>query len=334
MIGQYLDVFKGKKILITGGLGFIGSTIAIKLVDYAKQIVLLDSLIPDYGGNIFNINEIKDRVKVNIADVRDESSMNNLVQGQDYIFNMAGTLSHIDSMTDPYTDLEINCKSQLTILEACRKNNKDVKIVLAATRGEYGKIQYFPVDENHPLQPTDVNGINKVAGEFYHILYNNVYGIRATALRLTNTFGPRHQMKHSKQGYLNWFLRLAMEDKPITIYDEGQPQRDFNYVDDTVNALIIACASDEANGEVYNIGSGCGVSILESAEAVISATGSGKIKHVSYPADKKPIEVGDYIADYSKFKNQFGWEPEISFEEGLEKTFNFYKKNQKHYWQI
>jgi len=331
-LDKFLQAYQGKKIIITGGLGFIGSSIAIKLAGIAREITLVDSLIPEYGGNVFNIEPVKDKVKINIADVRDEASMNALVKDKDFMFNMAGTLSHIDSMTNPYLDLEINCRSQLTILEACRKNNLDIKIVYAGTRGEYGKIKYSPVDELHPLIPTDVNGINKIAGEFYHILYNDVYGIRATSLRLTNTFGPRHQMKHSKQGYLNWFLRLAMDDQEITIYDEGKPKRDFTYIDDVVSAFIIACASDEANGHVYNIGSGRGVSIFESAQAVINAAKSGRIKHVVYPADKKAIEIGDYTADYSKFKNQFGWDTEISFEEGLNRSYEYYREYKQNYW--
>lgn len=330
---RYIDTFRGKNVLITGGVGFIGSTIAIRLAGIAKSITLVDSLIESYGGNLFNIEPVKDKVKVNIADVRDEASMNALVKRQDYIFNMAGTLSHIDSMTNPYQDLEINCRSQLTILEACRNHNRDVKIVYAGTRGEYGKTRSLPVDESHPLMPTDVNGINKIAGELYHMVYNNVYdGIRCTSLRLTNTFGPRHQMKHSKQGYLNWFIRLAMEDKPITIYDQGTPKRDFSYVDDAVEAIVIACASEESNGQVYNIGSGRGVSILESAQAVIDAVGSGRIDHVTYPADKKVIEVGDYIADASKFMSQFDWSPQVSFEEGLAKTVDYYKTHKQQYW--
>lgn len=331
-IDKYLKEFENKKIIITGGLGFIGSSLAIKLAGIASEITLVDSLIPEYGGNLFNVEPVKDKVKINIADVRDEASMNALVKDKDFMFNMAGTLSHIDSMTNPYLDLEINCRSQLTILEACRKNNRDIKIVFAGTRGEYGKIRYSPVDEAHPLVPTDVNGINKIAGEFYHILYNNVYGIRATSLRLTNTYGPRHQMKHSKQGYLNWFLRIAMDDGEITIYDEGKPKRDFAFIDDVVCAFIIACASDQANGEVYNIGSGKGISILESAQAIINIAKSGKIRHVVYPPEKKPIEIGDFTADYTKFKNQFGWEPEISFEQGLEISYEYYRNYKRNYW--
>jgi UDP-glucose 4-epimerase len=327
-----LDMYKNKNILITGGLGFIGSTLAHKLVELNANVVIVDSLIPEYGGNLFNIEQIKDKVDVNIADVRDESSMNYLVKDKDYIFNLAGTLSHIDSMLDPYTDLDINCKSQLTILEACRKNNPDVKIVFSGTRGQYGKAEYVPVDEKHPMQPTDVNGINNMAGEWYHILYNNVYGIRATSLRLTNTYGPRHQMKHSRQGYLNWFVRLVLENKDIQIYGDGAQKRDFNYVDDVVDALLLAGASEKANGEVFNLGSGSPISVLDSLKAIIKAAEKGSYELVPFPEEKKAIEIWDYYADFSKIKNMLGWEPKVSFEQGMEKTINYYKNNKEYYF--
>lgn len=326
------NIFKKRKILITGGLGFIGSTLAHRLVELGAEVLLVDSLLPDYGGNLFNIEDIKDKVRVNIADVRDESSMLYLVKGQDFMFNLAGTLSHIDSMKDPYTDLEINCRSQLTILEACRKNNTELKIVFSGTRGQYGKAQYLPVDEKHPMCPTDVNGINNMAGEWYHILYNNVYGIRATSLRLTNTFGPRHQMKHSKQGYLNWFIRLVLEGQEISIYGDGAQKRDFNYVDDVVEALLLAAATDATNGEVYNIGSGAPISVLDSLKAIIGTAKKGSFKLVPFPADKKKIEIGDYYADYGKFAKATGWKPKTGFEDGLARTISYYEKNKTYYF--
>ncbi|MBN2452703.1 MAG: NAD-dependent epimerase/dehydratase family protein [Candidatus Omnitrophica bacterium] len=325
-------VLKNSKVMITGGLGFIGSTLAHRLVQFGSEVLIVDSLLPDYGGNLFNVDGIKERVKINIADVRDGPGMDYLVKGQDFIFNLAGTLSHIDSMADPYTDLEINCRSQLTILEACRKNNPGVKIVFSGTRGQYGRAQYLPVDEKHPMCPTDVNGINNMAGEWYHILYNNVYGIRATSLRLTNTFGPRHQMKHAKQGFLNWFVRMAIEGKEVPIYGDGSQKRDFNYVDDVVDALILAAATDKTNGEVYNIGSGKPVSVLDTLKAIIGVTGSGSYRLIDFPDDKKKIEVGDYYADYSKFSGITGWRPKTDFMEGLRKTVRYYEKNREKYW--
>src|SRR5574341_1222331 len=233
---EYREAYRNRNVLITGGLGFIGSNLAHALVDLDAKVTLVDSMIDDYGGNLFNIVDIQDKVKINIADVRDESSMRYLVRGQDFMFNLAGQISHIDSMHDPYTDLEINCRSQLSILEACRKFNQNLKIVFAGTRQQYGKAKYLPVDESHLMHPVDVNGINKLAGEHYHILYNNVYGIRACSLRLTNTYGPRLLMKHDRQGFIPVFVRQALNGEEIKIFGDGTQRRDYNYIDDVVRA--------------------------------------------------------------------------------------------------
>src|SRR3990172_1432866 len=246
--------------------------------------------------------------------------MSYLVKGQDLIFNLAGTLSHIDSMKDPFTDLEINCVSQLYLLEDCRKNNLNVKILFAGTRGQYGKALYLPVDEKHPMHPIDVNGINNIAGEWYHILYYNAYGIKTTSLRLTNTYGPRHQMKHSKQGFLNWFIRLAIDNEDITIYEPGSQKRDFNYVDDVVEAMLLAMASDKTNGEVFNLGTGEPRSIKDIAEMAVKTAGSGKIKFVPYPEEKKKIEIGDYYSSFKKINQILGWKPKVLLEEGFIRT--------------
>jgi len=328
-----LAPFEGKRVMITGGLGFIGSSLAHVLAGRCAELTLVDSLIPAYGGNLFNISGIEDKVRVNIADVRDESSMDYLVREKDYLFNLAGQVAHLDSMRDPYTDLEINCRSQLSILEACRKNNRGVKVVYAGTRGQYGKAQKLPVDETHLMQPTDVNGINKMAGERYHILYNNVYGIRACSLRLTNTYGPRHHMRTSRQGVLSWFIRLAIEGREIKLFGGGEQQRDFNYVDDVVEALLLAAASDETNGQVYNVGSGAAVSLREAAEVCVEVAGRGRVTPVEFPPDKKKIEIGNYCADYSKLQRTVGWGPHTPLREGVEKTIEFYRKHRRQYWE-
>jgi len=257
--------------------------------------------------------------------------MNYLVQNKDYIFNLAGTLSHIDSMRDPYTDLEINCRSQLSILESCRKYNPKVKILFAGTRGQYGKPDYLPVDEKHLMHPSDVNGINNMAGEWYHILYNNVYGIKATSLRLTSTYGPRHQMKHSRQGIINWFIRLALDDEMINIYGDGKQIRDTNYVDDVVEAMLLAMASDKTNGEVYNLG-GEPINLIDLVKLIIQIAGKGKYQLIPYPEDSKPVEIGDYIADWTKIKNTLSWEPKVLLKEGLKRTIEYYEKYKNHYW--
>lgn len=285
--------YADKRVLITGGLGFIGSNLAWRLVSLGAQVLLVDSLIPEYGGNLFNIAGIEDQVRVNISDIRDEHSMRYLVQEQDFLFNLAGQTSHLDSMQDPYTDLQINCGAQLSILEACRKYNPAVKIVFASTRQIYGKPKYLPVDEEHPLQPVDVNGINKMAGEWYHILYSRVYGIQACALRLTNTYGPRMRVKDARQTFLGIWIRLLVEGKPFEVWD-GQQLRDFTYVDDAVDAFLLAGASEEANGQVFNLGGDCVVSLAGLADLLIEVNCGGKYTVRSFPTDRKKIDIGDY----------------------------------------
>ncbi|UFS69729.1 NAD-dependent epimerase/dehydratase family protein [Geomonas sp. RF6] len=325
------ESYKGKKVLITGGLGFIGSSLALRLVGLGARVTVIDSLIPQYGGNLFNVEPVKDLLRVNISDVRDRSSINYLVQGQDFLFNLAGTLSHIDSMRDPFTDLEINCVSQLRILEACRENNPGVKIVFAGTRGQFGRATYLPVDEEHPLRPTDVNGINNIAGEQYHLLYSEVYGIRACSLRLTNTYGPRHQMRHARQGVLNWFVRQVIEGEKIRIYGDGSQIRDTNYIEDVVEALLLAMITPETDGQVYNLG-GEPLSLVNFVEQLITLNGSGAYELVAYPQDLKPIEIGDYIASHDKFSRCTGWHPRVPLVDGLQCTLDYYRKNRHEYW--
>ena len=316
----------GKNILVTGGLGFIGSNLAHRLVSLGANVTLVDSMVPAYGGNPFNIHGIEDRVTVNIADVRDEYSMAYLVQGRDYIFNLAGQVSHIDSVEDPYTDLEINVRSQVSILEACRKKNRNAKIVYTSTRQLYGKPDYLPVDEKHLAHPIDTNGINKLAGELYHILYYNVYDIRAASLRLTNTYGPRQLVKHSRQGFIAWFVRQIVEGKEIQLFGGGGQIRDFNHVDDVVDALLLASVSDAANGEIFNLG-GEPVSLKSLVELMIEINGGGSYRPVPFPPDKKRIDIGDFYGDFTKITNVLGWKPKTPLRDGMLDTINYYREN-------
>ena len=327
-----LDFYADKRVMITGGLGFIGSNLAHRLAGRCRDLLIVDSLIPAYGGNLFNIAGIEDRVRVNIADIRDENGMDYLVRGQDCIFNLAGQVSHLDSMQDPYTDLEINCRSQLSLLEACRKHNPGVKVVFAGSRGQYGKIRFLPVTEEHPIRPTDVNGINKQAGEWYHLLYNDVYGVRACSLRMSNTYGPRHHMRTSRQGVLSWFIRLALDDREIPIYGDGSQMRDFNYVEDVVDALLLVMASDATNGQVYNLGSGEPRSLREAAELVVAVCGTGRVKLVPFPEENRKIEIGSYAADFTKIAQAVGWKPRTPLRDGVERTVAFFRKHREHYW--
>lgn len=328
---DYQSTFTDKNILITGGLGFIGSNLACRLVPLGAHVTLVDSLIPEYGGNLFNIDPVKDRVSVNIADVRDEFSMDYLVQDRDYLFNLAGQNSHLDSMQNPYTDLEINCRAQLSILEACRKNNPRLKIVYTSTRQIYGKPDYLPVDERHRLHPADVNGINKMAGEWYHILYNNVYGIRAVSLRLTNTYGPRMRVKDARQTFLGIWIKRLIEGQPIEVWGDGMQIRDFNYVDDVVEALLLVAASEEANGQIYNLGSDETINLHDLAGLLLKVHGSGESCNLPFPPNRKQIDIGDYYADYRLIQGKLGWRPRTNLREGLKRTLDYYKEHHEHY---
>ena len=327
---EFSILMRSKKILITGGLGFIGSNLAHRLVELGARVTLVDSLIPEYGGNLFNIKGIEEKIQVNISDVRDEQSMQYLVQGQDYLFNLAGQTSHLDSMQDPFTDLEINARAQLSILEACRKYNPDIQIVFASTRQIYGKPDNLPVDEKHLLRPVDVNGINKMAGEWYHILYNNVHGIRACALRLTNTYGPRMRVKDARQTFLGIWIRLLLEGKSFEIWG-GEQLRDFTYVDDAVDAFILAATTEKARGKVFNLGGDRVINLHELANLLIEINGGGSFSVHSFPSDRKRIDIGDYYADDSLIRKELGWQSPVSLREGLASTLNFYRNNLEHY---
>jgi UDP-glucose 4-epimerase len=317
-------------VLITGGLGFIGSNLARRLADVGASVTILDSLIPDYGGNLFNLAGYEDAVRINVSDVRDEHSMRYLVQQQDYLFNLAGQTSHIDSMDDPYTDLDINCRAQLSILEACRKENAKIKIVFASTRQMYGKPDYLPVTEDHLLRPVDVNGINKMAGEWYHILYNNVFGIAGCALRLTNTYGPRMRVKDARQTFLGIWIRLLVQGQPFEVW-EGEQLRDFTFVDDAVDALLLAAQSDQSNGQTFNLGGDSVISLARLAELLVEVNGGGEFVVRSYPPDRKRIDIGDYYADFSRIRGALGWEPNVPLRDGLERTLAYYREHLRHY---
>ncbi len=324
--------YSGKEILITGGLGFIGSNLARSLAVQGANVTLVDSLIPQYGGNTFNIDDIQNKVVVNVCDVRDTFAMSHLIQGKDYLFNLAGQTSHLDSMTDPHTDLDINAAAQLSILEVCRKENPDIKIVFASTRQLYGRPDYVPVDEKHPISPVDVNGINKLAGEWYHLLYNNVYGIRACALRLTNTYGPGMRVKDARQTFLGIWIRLLLEGKPIKVFGDGKQLRDFNFVEDCVEALLLAGASDQANGKIYNLGCSEVIGLKDLAKMMVNLGYGGSFDLAPFPSERKAIDVGDYFSDFSLITKELGWVPKIDLKDGLKLTLNYYSTHSSHYW--
>jgi UDP-glucose 4-epimerase len=325
MTADLRSFYQGRRVMITGGLGFIGSNLARQLVDLGADVLLVDSLIPAHGGNLFNIHGLEDRLRVNIADVRQETTMQYLVQDREIIFNLAGQVSHIDSMHEPFTDLEINCRAQLSMLEACRRRNPGAKVVFAGTRQVYGRPDRLPVDENHLVRPVDINGINKAAGEYYHLLYNHVFGVRACSLRLTNVYGPRQLIKHNRQGFIGWFIRLAIEGRAIEVYGDGSQERDFVYVDDAADAFLRAGASEACNGEVFNVGGASPISHRDLVRLLIEVAGSGSVRFVEWPPEKKRIDIGSFYSDWSKFKRTVGWEPRVDLRDGLLRTITYYR---------
>jgi UDP-glucose 4-epimerase len=327
---DHRDHYRGRRVMVTGGLGFIGSNLCRTLADLGAQVLAVDSLLPDYGGNVFNLAGYEDKVRINLADVRGHA-MDQLVRGQEVLFNLAGQDSHIDSMTDPFTDLEINCRSQLWILEAVRRRNPEVKIVYAGTRQVYGKPKSLPVSEDHLLNPTDVNGINKISGEMYHLVYNSVYGIRASSLRLTNTYGPRQLIRHSRQGFIGWFMRQVTLGEEIQIFGDGSQKRDFDYVDDVVDAFLRAGASEAADGEVFNLGGEAPVSLRDLVDMMIGIAGQGSYTLAPFPPERKRIDIGDFYADTAKIRRTLGWQPRVPLREGLERTIAYYREHQGHY---
>lgn len=326
--GSFVDA----NVLITGGLGFIGSHLARKLVSEGASVTVMDSLIPEYGGNLFNVHDIADKICIETADVRDRSTIETLVPRQDFIFNLAGQTSHLDSMTDPHTDLAINADAQLSVLEAARHHNPNARIVFASTRQLYGKPHYLPVDEKHPVTPVDVNGINKLAGEWYHLLYHQVYGLPTSVLRLTNTYGPAMRVKDARQTFLGIWIKNALTGTPIQIFGTGEQKRDFNYVDDCVEALIIAATNPRAEGRVFNLGSTEVVSLLELAKIITQLEPGAEFELIPFPPDRAKIDIGDYYADISLASSDLGWQPQVNLRDGLNRTLEYYREFGQHYW--
>ena len=322
--------FQGKNVLITGGMGFIGSNLARRLLADGARVTLLDSMLDEYGANTFNVKDIKDDITINFSDMRDEHSLRYLVKGQDYIFNLAGQVSHQDSMHQPFLDMEVNTRAQLTLLEVCRNYNPNAVIVFAGTRQIYGKPQYLPVDEKHPLLPPDVNGINKLAAEYYHRLYTKVYDLPTVCLRLTNTYGPHQLIKNARQGVVGWFANRAVTGNTIKLYGTGEQIRDFSYVDDTVDAMCKVALEPKAYGDVFNL-SGEKASLKYVAEKMIEYAGQGNLEIVPFPEERKKIDIGDFYGDSSKLETVTGWKSMVSLDMGLKKMIEYYMENKQYY---
>jgi UDP-glucose 4-epimerase len=329
--GQALgDFYHERRVMITGGLGFIGWNLAERLARLGARVLVVDSLVPGHGGNLAHLESLRSRVRINVSDVRDENGLRVLVRNQSVIFNLAGQVSHIDSMRDPYTDLEVNCRAQLSLLEACRHNNPEARVIFAGTRQIYGRPDHLPVDEDHPVRPTDVNGVNKMAGEWYHILYNNVYGVRASSLRLTNTYGPGQLLRHNRQGFIGWFIRQVLDNEEITLFGDGEQLRDLTYVDDVVEAFLLAGSSAAADGQIFNLG-GEVISLRALVELLIEIAGQGSYRLVPFPPDKKAIDIGSFYADDSRIRTRLGWRWRVGLREGLRRSLDFYRAHRADY---
>jgi UDP-glucose 4-epimerase len=322
--------FADKHVLITGGAGFIGSNVAIRLAGLGAVVTVMDSMLPGYGGNLFNLESVRERITVNFSDMRDSHSLSYLVKGKDYIFNLAGQVSHQDSMLDPMMDMEINVKAQLVLLEACRHHNPGAVIVYASTRQFYGTPEYLPVDERHPINPPDINGINKLAGEQYHTLYSRVYGMKTVSLRLTNTYGPRQLIKNARQGFIGWFVNRAVTGETLQLFGGGDQLRDFNHVDDVVEAFLLAAATPGCYGDYFNL-SGDKASLYEVAEQLIKASGRGAVERIPFPEERKKIDIGSFYGNSDKFRNATGWQPRVQLEQGLADTAAYYLQYSRYY---
>ena len=325
-------LYAGKNVLITGGLGFLGSNLAIRLLDLGASVTLCDALIPDLGANYFNIEPIKDRVEVVTANVGDRTAMDKHVRNRDIVFNIGMHSCHLDSMRDPVFDIETNIVPQVNFLESLRHNNPKARIVYVGTRAQYGRVENPPITENTPLKPLDIYAASKQAVEWYHLLYKEICGLRPTSLRLGNTYGPRHQMRHAKYGVQNYLIRLALDNQQIEVFGEGSQKRELIYVDDVIECLLLLGSKEASVGQVYAMGATERVTFLELVQEIIKACGSGSYVHVPWPEDRKVIEVGDVVTDFSKLTTHTGWLPTTPLSEGLRATVQYYRAHKKYYW--
>jgi nucleoside-diphosphate-sugar epimerase len=327
-----MDEYRGQKALITGGLGFIGSSLAIRLVQSGTSVTLLDSMHPTCGANFFNIEPIKDDVEVVQGDSCNLELVRKLVRGKRFVFNLAGHVSHIESMQEPFEDLQMNAVAPLTVLEACRHENREARLVYSGTRQAYGRPETVPLVETQVLKPVDVNGVSKMAGEWFHMVYARAHGMYCVSLRLINTYGPRQLVKHSRQGFVGWFIRQAIDGEEIQLFGDGQQIRSFNYIDDVVDALLIAGTNEKLNGDYFNLAGVRPVPLEEFVKLLLNASGSGSYRIVPFPSDKKAIDIGSVYSSAAKFNAATGWKARVSIEEGLLPTLEYYRRYREHYW--
>lgn len=324
---------KHKKVLITGGLGFIGSSLAIALVKQGAHVTIVDNLSPMQGGNLFNISSIQKQVHINYTDIRDIPSMNQLVKDKDYIFHLARQTDHISSQLDPFPDIDVNIKGTAILLEACKKNNPKVRLINVGTRGQYGSAITLPVAEDAPTNPKGIYELTNLAAEKMVKIYNDNYGIRSVMLRLTNVYGPRAQMKTNHYGVVNWFIRQAIDGEKISIFGDGLMRRDFLYVDDTIDAMVRCASTPACYGEVINIGHDKPDTFLHLIQTIVSIAGKkASYRFTPFSAERKAQEPGDFASDITKIKRLIGWKPTTNIQKGIKKTIIYYRKYKNEYW--
>jgi nucleoside-diphosphate-sugar epimerase len=316
---------------VTGGLGFIGSNLSLALADAGADVVIADALIPQHGGDVLNIGESSRRIEVVQADIADRDALLRPLEGVDVVFSLAGQVSHVDSMADPLFDLDVNTRSHLAFLETVRRVDGNPALVYTSTRQIFGHPRYLPVDEEHPVSPVDVNGVNKYATEQFYMLYGEIYGMRSTAVRLTNVYGPRQRLRDDRQGFLPIFIRRSLEGEALQVFGDGSQERDCLYVDDVVECLMLAATTQEAVGQIFNIGNDERLTLSAIAESIVRATGSGRIEYAPWPPDRDAIDIGSYFGDSSKAKRILGWKPRTTFYEGIAATVGFYRAHREWY---
>jgi UDP-glucose 4-epimerase len=323
--------FAGSSALITGGAGFIGSNLAIALAERGARVSVVDAMIPGYGGNLFNLEPLKDVVAVDVADIRDAEAMARAVAGQDLVFHLAGQMDHVLSLTDPFPDIDINIKGTTVLMEALKRHNPSARVVYTGTRGEYGNANSLPVAENAPTNPRGLHEISNLAAAKIVEMYGRLHGIRGTTLRLSNVYGPRAQMRHSRYGVVNWFVRLALDGATIPVFGDGTILRDFLYVDDCVEAILLAAASEAAVGELLNVGGGDPTTFRDVASTLAALTGV-RWEFAPFSAERKAQEPGDFYSDIRKIERILGWRPRTPLRDGLEQTLAYYRGARERYW--
>jgi UDP-glucose 4-epimerase len=327
-----LHEFRDRRVLITGGLGFIGSNLALRLANLGARVTLLDAMLDDHGGNLFNIRDVKERVAINFSDIRDESSLKFLIRGTDFVFHLAGQNDHVLSLTNPFLDIDINIKGTANLLEACRRHNPQVRLIYSGTRGEYGPAMMLPVNEDQAVHPRGIYELSSLTAQQLFQIYHDNHGVRSVTLRLTNTFGERAQMRHDRFGVANWFIRQALDGQTIRVFGDGSYLRDFVYVGDVVEAMLLCAVTEEAYGEVLNVGNNRAYSFRELAETIVREVDGSRWELAPFSPERGALEPGDFCSDIRKIRRIVGWSPRVCLEEGVRRTVAYYREHREHYW--